>query len=307
MKKIDLHNDLLHYVSYRPNRTAYDPWLECSIPYMLQGGIAIQVLAMFAGPDERPGQLYKQYKIFKDLKETEEAQSGRIDFQLAIEGAEQLLSESPLGATPDQTLRQLIQFGVKPIYVSLTWLHENSFGGGDRSKIGLKMKGRELLRVLNQYDVSIDLSHASDELAHDIIEFREANHLTNGILVSHTTFRGLNPIIRNVSDDVARYVASVGGVIGLSLSRSQIGINNSVDISKQIQYAGLLSNEVSRSLCLGGDLFHQEDVPEKYRIKGGSFAPELCTAGQYTNLENLGKDFVYENAARFLRRYGVQA
>ena len=230
---------------------------------------------------------------------------GRIAFYLAIEGAEQLLYPSPLGASITQTLSQLVASDAKPVYVSLTWLFENSFGGGDRTTIGLKEKGKELLRMLSDYNIAVYLSHASYELASDIIEFRESNNFKNGLLVSHTNFRALHSIQRNVSDDVARYVAKAKGVLGLSFSRMQIGVDNHFDIPKQLEYARSLSNEVSSAMCLGGDLFHQNDLPESYRIKGGSFPPELSTAGDYSKLNLLGPDVLYNNVAMFLSQFGL--
>ena len=262
MKKIDLHNDLLYYLANKPQRTPYDDGLECSIPQMILGEIAIQILAIFQGPTEDSEQLFKQYRKFKDIQSAEEVKTGAIAFYPAIEGAEQLLYPSPLGTSINQTLSQLVASDAKPIYVSLTWLYENSFGGGDRTTIGLKNKGKELLRMLSDYNIAVDLSHASDELASDIIEFREANKFQNGLLVSHTNFRALHSTQRNVSDDVARYVAKTNGVLGLSFSRMQIGLDNPLDIPKQLDHARSLSNEVSNAMCLGGDLFHQGDLPE---------------------------------------------
>jgi membrane dipeptidase len=300
MKKIDLHNDLLHYLANKPHRTPYDEGLACSIPQMIQGEIAIQVLAMFEGPCPNPGHLFRQFQIFSELKNTKEHTAGVIRFYPAIEGAEQLLHDSPLGSTPQQTVRRLVELDAKPVYVSLTWLDENSLGGGDRTTIGLKERGRDLLRVLNDYNIAVDLSHASDELASDIIEFREGNNFTNGILVSHTTFRGLHPTTRNVSDDVARYVSDAGGLIGLSFSRSQMGLHNPLDIEKQLRYAQELSDTVYGAMCLGGDLFHEGDLPLEYRLEGGSFYPELCVAGDYRKLHCLGADVLHDNAWRFL-------
>ena len=43
----DLHCDLLCYLDYAPGRTAYDADSHVSIPQMLAGGVAFQVLAIF--------------------------------------------------------------------------------------------------------------------------------------------------------------------------------------------------------------------------------------------------------------------
>lgn len=307
MDKIDLHNDLLNYLLADAARTPRDDGLECSIPKMIAGGIRVQVLAAFSLTPTDPRGLERQFHDFQTLRKKSKFRSEQIQFLWAIEDAQQLLGESALGVSIPAKLNHFAQGGCAPAYVSLTWMHANEFGGGDRTSIGISPKGKELLDILSDMNVSVDLSHASDALARDIIEYREQSNHTNGVLISHTCFRGVHNVPRNVSDDVARYVASKDGLIGLSFSKRQLGIAKELNVRAHYEYAVSLHEEFRDVLCLGGDLYHEADVPAAYRSGESSFYPELATSADYQNLNNFDRSFLYGNAFDYLVRHGALA
>ncbi|MHA3047827.1 membrane dipeptidase [Riemerella anatipestifer] len=56
-------------------------------------------------------------------------------------------------------------------YLSLIHNSENRFGGGNNTCIGLKEDGEILIDYLAYKNIAIDLSHTSDKLAYDIVNF----------------------------------------------------------------------------------------------------------------------------------------
>ncbi len=67
---------------------------------------------------------------------------------------------------------------------------ENRFGGGNSTGIGLKKDGEALLEYISEKKIAIDLSHTSDALAGDILNYIVKNKLGLSVLASHSNFRG---------------------------------------------------------------------------------------------------------------------
>ncbi len=102
----------------------------------------------------------------------------------------------------------------RPAYVSLTWNVGNAWATSceDSRPGGLTEDGRELIARLNAEGVPIDLSHASDATAFDVI-----SAATLPPLASHSSARARHPHPRNVSDAIAHAIADRGGIIGVNV------------------------------------------------------------------------------------------
>lgn len=302
MDKIDLHNDLLNYLLIDSQRTPYDEGLKCSISQMIKGEIRTQILAAFSLTPSDPRSLSIQFARYLKLRSCRESLAKQIQFLWAIEDAQQLTGDSPLGKTVEDKIQNFLRSNNAPVYVSLTWIHENEFGGGDRTNVGLKPQGSQLLEALAATNTTIDLSHASDRLAYDIINYREKKGHQNGLIISHTNFRSVHNVPRNVSDEIARYILKVNGLIGLSFSKSQLGIRDRLNTEEHFGYALSLDKKFEEVLCLGGDIYHQEDVPQALRKATSNFYPELSQSGDYITLNALSPNFLFANAHRYLKR-----
>ena len=148
---IDLHCDLLGCVDSNPDSLNFEsPDTNCSVPQLKAGGVKLQTLAVAAltskgsaKAGERQVALYKQL-----LKEFPEAIAPFANFHLdsskvhcifAIENASALVEEDePLDKAFDRLER--FQAVEKILYVSLTWNHENRFGGGNASPCWIKRR-----------------------------------------------------------------------------------------------------------------------------------------------------------------------
>ena len=140
----------------------------------------------------------------------------------------------------------------KILYVSLTWNHENRFGGGNASQVGLKRDGELFLDYLSEQRVAIDLSHTSDALAHDILNYIDRKGLKLTPIASHSSFRSIKDCPHNLPDDLAREIIRRGGMIGINFVRHFIG-DRPEDFLEHIHHGIALGAE--NSLSLGADFY----------------------------------------------------
>lgn len=265
----DLHCDLLHYLALKPNRTADDPASRCSIPQLKKGGVVFQVLAIYE--ETKPGcsqSGLRQFSAFQNLLKTHptelhlfkrgQKQFKPITIAVAIENASTLLDESEPFELCSERLEKMVREPAPPFYISLTWNQENRFGGGSSSQVGLKKDGELLLELMGRYHIPADLSHTSDRLAHDILNYIDKKGLKIRILASHSNFRKIIPVARNLTDEIAREIIRRKGLIGMNWFRHFVG-SQPTDMIRHIEHGLTLGGE--KTLCLGADYFSDIDSP----------------------------------------------
>lgn len=292
----DLHCDLLCYLSGSPTRTPLDPQVRCSIPHLREGQVKIQTMAVFT--ETVPGSAkkgYAQLEVFKSLPQKYPQhfiflrQPGQIEALLnaeeigivaAIENASAVCGEED---DLDQALKHLtsIQKKVgKLLYLSLTWNGENRFGGGAFTKVGLKEDGKRFVDYLCRMGIALDLSHASDYLAFDLLEYIDKENLSIPVIASHSNMRTIANYPRNLPDDIAREIIRRKGIIGLNFIRYLLGRDSSASIVKHVEH--LISLGGKNNLCFGADFFYIDDVPLLHRKPVEElFFPEFENAGGY--------------------------
>ncbi|MDN3505662.1 MAG: membrane dipeptidase [Simkaniaceae bacterium] len=266
---IDLHCDLLGCVEYNRGKYGFEsPEMNCSVPQLLQGNVKLQVLAVAAITKEDSSKVGKeQLKLYKELLASYPTQVGsfkefsiqspKIHFIFAIENASALLDEEePLDLFFErfENCRALNEI----LYISLTWNHENRFGGGNATQVGLKNDGEVVLQFLDRKKVAIDLSHTSDRLAWDILDYIEKHSLEIPVIASHSNFRVVKDEKRNLPDELAKEIIRRKGLIGLNFVRRFVG-NLPSDFLRHIEHALELGGE--DVLCLGADFYGALDIP----------------------------------------------
>ena len=94
----------------------------------------------------------------------------------------------------------------------MTHHYDNPFAGGAlvRNPSGLTNAGVELVEALNNHGILIDLSHASDLTAHDVLDKSKFP-----VIVSHGGCRKFVNHPRCAPDDIIRRVGASGGVMGV--------------------------------------------------------------------------------------------
>lgn len=138
-------------------------------------------------------ELYPEYiKIVKSARELESLSHRKLGIMLSLEGAHQL--GDSLGA-----LRVYARMGIK--YITLAHNCDNVFADaaveGLRTNHGLSEIGRELVTELNRNGVLVDISHVSDETAHQAIDVN-----AGPLFWSHSGARAIFNHPRNVPDDL---------------------------------------------------------------------------------------------------------
>lgn len=106
---------------------------------------------------------------------------------------------------------ELFELGMRCL--TLTWKEPTRWAdaadGGPHG--GLTGLGRRLVDRLQRLGVLVDLSHASDATARDVIDRAE-----RPVVASHSGMRALAPLPRNLPDDLLEAIAGTGGLAGIS-------------------------------------------------------------------------------------------
>jgi microsomal dipeptidase-like Zn-dependent dipeptidase len=97
--------------------------------------------------------------------------------------------------------------------ITLAW-GDNAFVGSTYDNGGgLTAKGADLVAACEERGVLVDVSHASDEAFADVCRVS-----TRPFVASHSNCRSLCPSMRNLTDDMIRALAKLGGVMGVTLA-----------------------------------------------------------------------------------------
>lgn len=326
----DLHCDLLCYLSRDPKRSPYDPEARCSIPQLKEGNVKFQTMAIFT--ETLPGSvksglaqgeclkaLVKDHSdVFELIREPEQFKallsSNKIGILPSIENASSIADEREdlqISLTRLTTLQHKIG---RIVYLSLTWNTENRFGGGALTNIGLKDDGKRLIDYLHQCNIALDFSHASDRLAFEALNYIDKNNMKIRVLASHSNFRSITDVPRNLPDDLAKEIIKRQGIIGLNFVRSFVGRDNIDNFIKQLQHALLLG--FHKGICFGADFFFTGDISPAHRKPAEEyFFSSIQHAGRYSEVINLWNkhiipsnelmaDICYNNLISYL--YGYQ-
>lgn len=321
---IDLHCDLLYYLAEATNRTAFDTVARCAIPQLHKGRVKFQTLAVFTETNPYAVQKgLKQLKLFQKLSSSYpndlihhssssnhiclDLEKKPITIAMAFENASGFCSESEPIFDGIKRLHHIIKTIAKPLYISLTWNSSNRFGGGAHEKEGLKEDGKRLLDELHEQKIAVDLSHTSDALAYEIIDYIDKYELLIPLIASHSNARAVTFFQRNLPDDIAGEIFRRGGIIGCNLFANFFG-ENKENLAKHIAYLLELGGE--NHLALGADFFYEGDFPKFWKTQ--VFHPEYADASCYQNLlhflqkellikESTLQKFSHKNAELFIK------
>lgn len=321
MTIIDLHCDLLGCVEHEQRLHFDHPETCCSIPQLRAGGVKLQTLAIYAltgrgstETAERQLSLYKKllatYPTVASYR-TFALSSDKLHTLLAIENASGLAEEDEPLENAFKRLDTLCAVE-RVLYIGLTWNQENRFGGGNASTVGLKRDGELILEYINDKGIAIDLAHTSDALAYDILNVIDKKNLKITPIASHSNFRAIKDIPRNLPNDLAREVIKRGGLIGINFVRRFVG-DRPEDFLEHIHHGIALGGE--NALALGADFYGGLTIPahlmpeRSFPIFQPTFSNSSCYPAFLSLLatalspQQVAK-IAYSNAAHFLSNEG---
>lgn len=161
---------------------------------------------------------------------------------LAIEGGGGLFADS-------DELDTLYRMGLR--VMSLCWdTNELATSAWDREDNGLTQAGLDMVDKLSSYGIIIDVSHLSDKSFYDVIE-----RTAYPVIATHSNFRDVCNSPRNLTLDIAKRIASRGGIIGLNVYPAFLndsGRADKNDIFRHVDYClDKLGDDV---MCFGCDI-----------------------------------------------------
>lgn len=155
-------------------------------------------------------------------------------------------------------------------WILFAYNRNNSLGGGCNDKpTGLTHFGRQVLAEAERVGMVVCCSHTGEQTATEIMELAK-----NPVIFSHSNPASLKSHYRNISDDLIRRCAAIGGVIGINGIGDFLGDNDSRTETyvRHIDYvAGLVGAE---HVGLGTDYVFDSSELEEYVSQN----PELYDA-----------------------------
>jgi membrane dipeptidase len=291
----DLHCDLLEYLTGEPPRTAYQPDVRCSIPQLSAGGVSWQTMAIYVTSSPGSSKVaMRQYQVYKELTGrypefktfSPEIKNDGISIALALENASGLCEEGEPLEIGLKRLAKIQQEVEHLFYISLTWNDENRFGGGNLSSVGLKQDGRSLLEFMSGRGIAVDLSHTSDALAYEIIDFIDKAALDLPLIASHSNFRRVRDVPRNLPDEIAKEIGRRKGIIGMNVIASFLGEDPEKSFVSHMEHA--LNLGLEKQICFGADFFYEGSIPVHCRKPSNAyFYPAYNDASTYQKILKL--------------------
>lgn len=306
---IDLHCDLLSYLT-RSNSSIYNTEdVGCAVPYLKKGNVKLQIMAIFAAVEAKSHEFgLLQSEILRDLNTQENelyrfekphlenfGSNENIGMLASIESGSAFCDENKTLKDGFENLERIIDNVGNILYISFTHHAENRFGGGNYSKVGLKNDGKALIDYLHNRNIAIDFSHTSDALAYDILDYLSKENIDVPIMASHSNYRPVFDHPRNLPDEVAKEIIHQKGLIGLNVVRAFVNPEKQEALEEHVAHG--LSLGAENSISFGADYFYTKNNPDKSRIP--FYFPAHENAGCYPEINAaFEKQFGTEQTAK---------
>ena len=197
-------------------------------------------------------------------------------------------------------LRRFYDAGVRA--VSLTWNKSNCFGHPNSfdpavMRLGLTDFGKEAISEMNALGMLVDVSHLSDGGFWDVVKLSK-----KPFAATHSNCRALCEHPRNLSDEMIKALASMGGVAGVNfapdfLSADDRHISRVEDICRHVEHLFNVGGEDCAGL--GTDF---DGIDGRFEIGQPNEMTKLFDALKQTGFSERQLDkFAYANTLRVLR------
>ncbi len=196
----------------------------------------------------------------------------------------------------ERRIELLYKSGVR--LITLTWEGESCIGGAYDTDVGLTHFGKTVCEICAEKGIIVDVSHLSDKATGEVLDISRTTSLS--VLASHSCFRTLCGIRRNLSDEHARALATIGGCIGVNLVGEHLNkdyFSNGARIDDAVRHIEYAINLMGReAVCIGADFDGTEKLPRG--ICGIEDMKKL-----YDVLPSvIADDVFYNNAYNFFKR-----
>ncbi|MGN1096173.1 MAG: dipeptidase [Eubacteriales bacterium] len=169
--------------------------------------------------------------------------AGKTAFFLGVEGARILDGKK-------ERIDEIYKLGVR--FLTLMWAGKDVIGSSHDICGGLTAFGIYIVERCMELGIAVDVSHASRAVTRQCIDMSKRCGVP--IIATHSNSFSVSPHTRNLKDEEAKDIASVGGVIGISLAPEHLSPSGKADISDIIRHAEhYFSLGLSENICLGCD------------------------------------------------------
>ena len=140
---------------------------------------------------------------------------------------------------------RIIEDGVK--IFGLTWNADNELASGvEGSGGGLTQFGKDVIKLMQDNDVYIDVSHLNEKGFWQIIDLT-----TKPIIATHSNLKSICDHKRNLTDEQFIAICKTGGVVGINFYKKFLGVNCFDKILENIY--SMLSLGGENNIAIGSD------------------------------------------------------
>ncbi len=319
MPIIDLHCDTIMKLYENPNSNLLENHFQIDLKRLQQNDFLLQTFAIFLDKQQYPQRkktaLHMYQRFIKEL-EKNAATIGLIKTQADYNenkankqiSALLTLEEGGILEGKIENLEEFYQLGVR--LITLTWNYPNEIGTPnilywdkekhilEENQTSLTKFGFECIQRMSELHMIIDLSHASDQVAKDILDSS-----AQGIVASHSNARKLTPHPRNLSDELIQKIADKNGLIGINFFDQFLKLKQPTNlpaaISEHLWYMYQLVGE--DSLCFGSDF---DGIPVHADLNDVNSFPKIIQALKQKGFTSRQIEKIsYLNAENFLQHY----
>lgn len=319
MPIIDLHCDTIMKLYENPNSNLLENHFQIDLKRLQQNDFLLQTFAIFLDKQQYPQRkktaLHMYQRFIKEL-EKNAATIGLIKTQADYNenkankqiSALLTLEEGGILEGKIENLEEFYQLGVR--LITLTWNYPNEIGTPnilywdkekhilEENQTSLTKFGFECVQRMSELHMIIDLSHASDQVAKDILDSS-----AQGIVASHSNARKLTPHPRNLSDELIQKIADKNGLIGINFFDQFLKLKQPTNllaaISEHLWYMYQLVGE--DSLCFGSDF---DGIPVHADLNDVNSFPKIIQALKQKGFTSRQIEKIsYLNAENFLQHY----
>lgn len=178
------------------------------------------------------------------------------------------------GSTPLANDINLIEtyylLGIRQIL--LTYNTRNSIGDGilEQPDAGLSAFGYKVIEEMNRVGMLIDMSHGGIKTSLDVIDASK-----DPVIFSHSNAQGINPHVRNLTDEQIKAIAEKNGLIGMSGVGLLLGAEEPTT-EKYVNHIDYICNLVGAAdnIAIGLDLIYFNDMLPIFFEKSGLNYPK---------------------------------
>ncbi|WP_171309672.1 dipeptidase [Enterococcus cecorum] len=319
MPMIDLHCDTIMKLYENKNSQLFENNFQIDLKRLQQNDFLLQTFAIFLDKKQYPNRKETDLQMYQRfIKELEKnaATIGLIKSQADYNenkvnkriSALLTLEEGGILEGKIENLEEFYQLGIR--LITLTWNYSNEIGTPNilywdkkmqilaDNQTGLTKFGFECIEKMNDLQMIIDLSHASDQVAKDVLASS-----AQGIVASHSNARKLTPHPRNLCDELIRKIADKNGLIGINFFDQFLKLNQPTDlptaISEHLWYMYQLVGE--DHLCFGSDF---DGIPVHPDLNDVNSFPKIIQSLKQKGFSSRQIEKIsYLNAENFILHY----